>query len=1041
MPKTIRQQAEELLQSRLPNLEAISPEDLKSALHELHVHQVELELQNEELRQAQEQLQATQKRYFELYNYAPVGYLTVDEKGRILDINLTGAEMLSRERQNLTGKLLTPFLVSDSVVTFFNHIGHTLKTDQPQTTELVLQVLDARNIVVHVKSRAAQENGRQVCRMTLTDITEQKKAEHALSRSEGRFRQFAESIDQVLWITSLNPEKTFFISRAFTEIWGRPVETLYRNPNVWIDGVHPDDRQRVTLAFTNWVERKNTTYREEYRVVQPDGTIRWVLDVGAAVIYENNRPVQVSGIAKDITADKLIAEKIQQNEELLRLALEGARMGTWSRDIRTDKLTWSDQHGPILGLPAGANIEDRADFLEMIHPEDRHLLDEATENALQGNLYHCEYRVVWPDGSLHWLEARGRLNRDGQGQPLRLTGTVMDISEQKEAEEQLKQLLAYYQTLFNDTPTSLWEEDFSAVKTALNQLQASGVTDFKTYFAQNPAEVYRLWGAIRVIAVNEATRKLYRIADSEKFSVRLAPLEGRPKTFALFCRQLAAIAAGETRFFGEATSKTAEGVELDIMVSWSVVPGYETSYGRVLVAIVDVTELKQTEAALRAERASLAQRVADRTAELRLMQHQTEALYQVTRSILHNQNWRDLVQTTLNTVAQVLPADRVVLYLLDMERRQVLESAVSTTSGEVPSVSNFDELWAGLTGWVIRNGKPTLSPGDRPDPRESEKVRQIRAERKAGSVMVTALHYQDKVLGTLTALRQSGDAEFTVGDLELLQVMADQIAVALTRVRLTESLRQRTEELLWANQLKDQFLTTISHELRTPLNVMLANTEIMQEEIFGPLTEKQAQALNRISDSGQHLLQLIDDILDLSEMQIDRLKLNIEPVSVAKICRDSLNSIQAMAREKSIQVTPPPDFPVSTIEGDEQRLEQILVKLLTNAVKFTPGGGQVGLQVESAPKNDEVNFVVWDTGIGINQADIAIIFDSFVQLDGSLSRKAEGTGLGLTLVQRLVRLHGGTISVESEPGQGTRFIVSLPQHASVQVDAQAGDTD
>ncbi|GAB4439816.1 MAG: hypothetical protein Kow0031_21710 [Anaerolineae bacterium] len=848
MAKSIRQQAETLVRQRFSADEPGSQEDLRSTVHELRVHQIELELQNDELRRTQEQLKLAQRRYFELYNLAPVAYLTLDEQGVVLDINLTGVDLLGKTRNRLIGKPLLAYLSLNSTARFFENLTRLFETATDQVTELELKPSGGLPTTVHAVSRLAHEDDRPVCRMALINISRQKQAELGMRQSEERFRQFAESIDQVLWITTRSPRKVLFVNRAFTRIWGQPVEALYETPSIWEESIHPDDHQRVLDAFDRWVQRQSATYQEEYRVVRPDGSICWVQDNGANVLYEGNRPVRMSGIAKDITPRKQAEEQQRQHEQLLRMALEAARMGIWSRDLETDKLTWSEQHGPVVGLPAGTKIEHRDDFLALIHPDDHHLLDEATARALNGQPYHCVYRITWPDGTLRWLEARGQLYQAaGAGQPQRLTGTVMDITAQKEAEDKLKQTLAYYHTLFEDTPTSLWEEDFSAAKTILNQLQASGVSDLATYLAENPDEVYRLWNSIRIIDVNQATIMLYNATDKSHMLNGLSPLEGRPKTFASFSRQLLAIAAGQTHFSGEATSKTYDGRELDVIVYWSVVPGFEESYGRVLVAIVDVTDLKQTEAALRAERALLAARVAERTAEL-----------------------------------------------------------------------------------------------------------------------------------------------------------------------------------VQANRLKDQFLATMSHELRTPLNVIFGNVELLLEELYGPLTDKQVRSLNSIGSSGRHLLALINDILDLSEIETEELKLVITPVSIEAICRESLEVIQETARQKSIRTHSQIDPPVTTIEADEQRLRQILVNLLTNAVKFTPKGGRVGLEVWLRAATGTVEFTVWDTGIGINQADINIMFNPFVQLDGGLNRQEEGTGLGLTLVQRLTALHGGTVAVESTPGRGSRFTVSLP---------------
>jgi CheY-like chemotaxis protein/two-component sensor histidine kinase len=202
--------------------------------------------------------------------------------------------------------------------------------------------------------------------------------------------------------------------------------------------------------------------------------------------------------------------------------------------------------------------------------------------------------------------------------------------------------------------------------------------------------------------------------------------------------------------------------------------------------------------------------------------------------------------------------------------------------------------------------------------------------------------------------------------------------------------------------------------------------EILKMEAYGPLTEQQNTSLDVIDDSGRHLLDLINDILDLSKIEADKLELEIEPVSVDAVCQSSLQFVKQSAMNKYIEVSFEHDESVSILQADERRIKQILVNLLSNAVKFTPDEGEVGLEVVADEENKRARFIVWDTGIGIAPDDRDRLFQPFVQLDSKLARQYSGTGLGLALVNRMVKMHGGEITVESEVGTGSRFIVSLP---------------
>ena len=244
--------------------------------------------------------------------------------------------------------------------------------------------------------------------------------------------------------------------------------------------------------------------------------------------------------------------------------------------------------------------------------------------------------------------------------------------------------------------------------------------------------------------------------------------------------------------------------------------------------------------------------------------------------------------------------------------------------------------------------------------------------------------------------------------------------------RSEERLRLANAELAHALRLKDEFLANMSHELRTPLNAILNLSESLVEEIAGPLNEKQTRFSRLILESGQHLLALIDDILDLSKIEAGHTELDIVPIAVEPTCQSSLRMVMEQAKKKRLTTSIRIDERVHWVRADARRLKQILVNLLGNAVKFTPDGGKIGIEVAAHEADGKVAFTIWDTGIGIAPQDLTRLFKPFVQLDSGLARQYTGTGLGLALVSRMARMHGGGVCVESAPGQGSRFTIELP---------------
>jgi PAS domain S-box-containing protein len=249
----------------------------------------------------------------------------------------------------------------------------------------------------------------------------------------------------------------------------------------------------------------------------------------------------------------------------------------------------------------------------------------------------------------------------------------------------------------------------------------------------------------------------------------------------------------------------------------------------------------------------------------------------------------------------------------------------------------------------------------------------------------------------------------------------------------TNELAAANIELSAASSLKDEFLANMSHELRTPLNAILGMSEVLEEGIHGALNDRQRKSLKTIEESGRHLLELINDILDLSKIEAGKLELTIAPVGVRALCEASVRMVRELAVKKGIRLSTSIDPALVTLSGDDRRLKQILVNLLSNAVKFTPEGGAVGLDVTGSAEQNIASFSVWDTGIGISAPGIDQLFRPFVQLDSTYARQFAGTGLGLSLVRRMTQLHGGRVDVESAVGQGSRFTVTIPWRQPIEI--------
>jgi light-regulated signal transduction histidine kinase (bacteriophytochrome)/ActR/RegA family two-component response regulator len=297
--------------------------------------------------------------------------------------------------------------------------------------------------------------------------------------------------------------------------------------------------------------------------------------------------------------------------------------------------------------------------------------------------------------------------------------------------------------------------------------------------------------------------------------------------------------------------------------------------------------------------------------------------------------------------------------------------------------------------------------------------------------LIVPLRLKDDLWGLLCIHQCANPREWLDWEIDFVRQISTHIGVALYQAQLFENAQEAQRLANAANQAKSEFLAVMSHELRTPLNAILGLSEGLKEKIYGELNELQYSSITTIEESGHHLLDLITEILDLAKIESGNLELNPASASIANLCNSSLAFVRQLAQERNIQIEIQNPCLSEQVVIDELRVRQMLINLLNNAVKFTQEGGQVTLLVEIDRSLSILQFKVIDTGIGIAQEDMSKLFQSFVQIDSSLSRQYNGTGLGLALVRRLVEAQNGDIRVTSTPGQGSCFTITLPYQTPV----------
>jgi signal transduction histidine kinase len=289
-------------------------------------------------------------------------------------------------------------------------------------------------------------------------------------------------------------------------------------------------------------------------------------------------------------------------------------------------------------------------------------------------------------------------------------------------------------------------------------------------------------------------------------------------------------------------------------------------------------------------------------------------------------------------------------------------------------------------------------------------------------VIFAPMLWEGKAIGVIFVGRDY-PGPFSEKDIALLKTFADQAVIAIQNVRLIREIEDKSRQLEAASLHKSEFLANMSHELRTPLNAIIGFSEVLAERMFGEINEKQAEYLTDILDSGRHLLSLINDILDLSKIEAGRMELEPTEFDLPTAIANTLILVRERAHRRGIGLGVAIDRCVERIRADERKVKQVLLNLLSNALKFTPEGGRI--DVRAAVNDSEIQITVTDTGIGITPEDQEAVFEEFRQV-GAATKKIEGTGLGLAISRKFIELHGGRIWVKSQVGAGSTFGFALP---------------
>ncbi len=382
-----------------------------------------------------------------------------------------------------------------------------------------------------------------------------------------------------------------------------------------------------------------------------------------------------------------------------------------------------------------------------------------------------------------------------------------------------------------------------------------------------------------------------------------------------------------------------------------------------------------------------------------------------------------LMETLVHGLVRGVPLTHCVLMIYDAQRSAFVVYREDATVGEGVGAVAI-RVDSRIVQWLNQTGRVLVKEEVKLNPEIAAYFETAEGELDAvKATLIVPLKIEGKLTGILlVGEKLSGDI-FDDQELEVLAVLANQVAISLENARLYEELSESNAQLMQASRLKSQFLASMSHELRTPLNSIIGFSKVLLNRFDGELTERQETYIRSVHNSGAHLLQLINGILDFSRIEAGKLEMISEELDLHELIDECIESSMPLARGKQMKLEKNVPLELPPLSGDRTKVKQILLNLLSNAIKFT-AQGRVLVSVVAEP--DAIRVSVADTGIGIREDDLAHLFEPFQQLDNPVARSAGGTGLGLAISKKFVELHGGRIWAESRENQGSTFHFTLP---------------
>lgn len=989
------------------------------------------------------------------------------------------------------GELINVEIISHPIVYNDRKARHVLVNDitKRKKAEDEIKELNA-NLEIKIQERTSELE--VINNNLLKEIDIRRLAEAALARSENSYRTVVENVAEVIFQTDANG-LWVFLNKSWETITGFTVNESIGQ--LFINYVHPDDRQRNWEFFEPLINRKKDHCRHEIRYLTKDGGFRWIEVYAQLGLDENGQIIGTYGTLQDITERKKAEEELLQLSARLELALRVGKIGVWDYDVQHNHLFWDDQMFEIYGVGRNDFGNTYEAWYNGLHPEDREQANLDIQLAIKGEKeFETEFRIIRPNGSVHHIKALAALQLD-TNRSRHLIGINWDVTLERRLAELENELIQLSPKL---TGIALPEID-AAINLALSRIGKVLNADRSYIFELSTDHQY----------MNNSFEWCNDDIEPQIQDLQNIPTEMLPEWMEKL-NKLENIVIDSVKDLPESWTAEREILEPQGIKSLIVIPMLVENN---LIGFVGLDSVRiqktytPTEINILKIWSSMLSSLINNQRNEKLLE-QTRQNYETFFNTIDDFLWvfdtegniihtNNTVRNRLNYSIEEL-SNKPALMIHPTERSDETERIVKeilagkaefcpiplvTKSGKKIPVET--RVKSGF--W---NGKPVIFGISKDISQIQLSEQKFASAFQSNSAIMAISYYNDghyidvnnAFLETLSYSREEviGKTNYELrifvdenerneiirsldenrpvrkqevlmrtknGDIKTGLISADSIFIGEARCLLTVTIdiseRKKAEEELkkarieaeQANAAKSEFLSRMSHELRTPMNSILGFAQLLE---MGDLNPGQKKGVNHIMKSGKHLLDLINEVLDISRIESGRLSLSLEPVQLSSLIHEMTDVIrpQLAARQINIELVNSPDN-LLFVKTDRQRLKQVMLNLLNNAIKYNRDGGSIRInvqrQISEEKKPEMVRISITDTGIGISEEFIPKLFIPFERI-GADKTTIEGTGLGLSVVKKLMDAMGGKLGVESKPDLGSTFWIELP-HVDSQLES------